>query len=303
MRFFGFAPASSSTILCCHCSLPGPLIFPRGYAFNIQMLRRLFTPTLNVLSIKRTGPLELTTRCECTKREARKCHAVRPPSPPPTFSPSTARCPPAVRHRVCIIVSVAVSVAVSAGGPWRCNSRPSRPSEPSTTQPSPSRFGVPSTLTLSPVPLTSCACYDVEDLWGKWRCSRQANQILLSFARKAFVAAAAQSIAQPAPFLLARCPSAPAEHGLSISALWHYFPTVLPQGVSILEVNPQTRKFKSHVDKWDSIQNNDYFSFEGVADLIRQMLQFDRTPDLEQPEYTLLTRRANYEVRKLHYTA
>lgn len=36
--------------------------FRSGYAFNIQMLRRLFTPELNVLSIKRTGALEITTR-------------------------------------------------------------------------------------------------------------------------------------------------------------------------------------------------------------------------------------------------
>lgn len=35
-------------------------------------------------------------------------------------------------------------------------------------------------------------------------------------------------------------------------------------------MNPQTRRFKSHVDKWDSIRNNEYFSFEGVADLLKQ---------------------------------
>lgn len=41
--------------------------------------------------------------------------------------------------------------------------------------------------------------------------------------------------------------------------------------MSILEVNPQTRRFRSHVDKWDSIKNNEYFSFEGVADLLKQV--------------------------------
>lgn len=47
-------------------------------------------------------------------------------------------------------------------------------------------------------------------------------------------------------------------------------PLTRTQGISILGVNPRTRRFASHVDKWDSIQNNDYFSLEGAADLFKQ---------------------------------
>ncbi|KAL2610866.1 hypothetical protein R1flu_022558 [Riccia fluitans] len=74
-------------------------------------------------------------------------------------------------------------------------------------------------------------------------------------------------------------------------------PQLIFTGTSVMTVNPETGKFNSHVDFWDSINNNDYFSIEGVQDVLRQ-LQIYKTPDLETPNYRVLKRTAVYEVRK-----
>ncbi|GAB2300373.1 hypothetical protein Dimus_034414 [Dionaea muscipula] len=68
-------------------------------------------------------------------------------------------------------------------------------------------------------------------------------------------------------------------------------------GTSIMGINPDTGKFCSHVDFWDSIKSNDYFSVEGLLDIFKQ-LRIYKTPDLETPEYQILKRAADYEVRK-----
>ncbi|KAI3521340.1 hypothetical protein L1887_10803 [Cichorium endivia] len=57
------------------------------------------------------------------------------------------------------------------------------------------------------------------------------------------------------------------------------------------------RKFCSHVDYWGSIKNNEYFSSEGLVDLVKQ-LRIYKTPNLETPKYQILKRTATYEVRK-----
>ncbi|EOA22819.1 hypothetical protein CARUB_v10003537mg [Capsella rubella] len=74
-------------------------------------------------------------------------------------------------------------------------------------------------------------------------------------------------------------------------------PELVFTGTSIMGVNPETKKFNSHLDLWDSIKNNDYFSFEGLVDVFKQ-LRIYKTPDLETPKYQILKRTANYEVRK-----
>ncbi|KAL9280083.1 putative SOUL hem-binding protein [Arabidopsis thaliana] len=73
-------------------------------------------------------------------------------------------------------------------------------------------------------------------------------------------------------------------------------PELVFTGLSIMEVNPETNKFCSHLDLWDSIKNNDYFSLEGLVDVFKQ-LRIYKTPDLETPKYQILKRTANYEVR------
>ncbi|XP_078177167.1 SOUL heme-binding family protein isoform X1 [Carex rostrata] len=74
-------------------------------------------------------------------------------------------------------------------------------------------------------------------------------------------------------------------------------PELVFTGISIMGINPQTEKFCSHVDIWDSIDNNEYFSFEGLVDVLKK-LRIYKTPDLDTPKYQILKRTANYEVRK-----
>ncbi|CAN8265816.1 unnamed protein product [Cochlearia groenlandica] len=73
-------------------------------------------------------------------------------------------------------------------------------------------------------------------------------------------------------------------------------PELVFTGTSIMCVNPDTKKFCSHLDLWDSINNNDYFSLEGLVDVFKQ-LRIYKTPDLETPKYQILKRTSNYEVR------
>nr|ABK24599.1 unknown [Picea sitchensis] len=74
-------------------------------------------------------------------------------------------------------------------------------------------------------------------------------------------------------------------------------PELVFTGTSVMSVNPETGKFCRHVDYWDSIKNNEYFSFEGLIDVLKQ-LRIYKTPDLETPKYQILKRTADYEVRK-----
>ncbi|KAG2718656.1 hypothetical protein I3760_03G229400 [Carya illinoinensis] len=74
-------------------------------------------------------------------------------------------------------------------------------------------------------------------------------------------------------------------------------PELVFTGTSIMGINPETGKFCSHADFWDSIKQNDYFSPEGLWDVLKQ-LRIYKTPDLETPKYQILKRTADYEVRK-----
>uniref|UniRef100_A0A2N9FF83 SOUL heme-binding protein n=1 Tax=Fagus sylvatica TaxID=28930 RepID=A0A2N9FF83_FAGSY len=74
-------------------------------------------------------------------------------------------------------------------------------------------------------------------------------------------------------------------------------PELVFTGTSVMGINPDTGKFCSHVDFWDSIKKNDYFSQEGLLDVFKQ-LRIYKTPDLESPKYQILKKTANYEVRK-----
>ncbi|KAI5074360.1 hypothetical protein GOP47_0010321 [Adiantum capillus-veneris] len=80
-------------------------------------------------------------------------------------------------------------------------------------------------------------------------------------------------------------------------ALLPWRPELIFTGTSVMGINPTTGKFLSHVDYWDSIKNNDYFSLEGVTDVLKQLWYY-KTPDLETPKYNVLKRANVYEVRK-----
>lgn len=74
-------------------------------------------------------------------------------------------------------------------------------------------------------------------------------------------------------------------------------PELVFTGTSVMGINPDNGKFCSHVDYWDSIDNNEYFSLEGFLDVLKQ-LRYYKTPDLGTPKYLILKKTANYEVRK-----
>ncbi|CAH9125036.1 unnamed protein product [Cuscuta epithymum] len=76
-------------------------------------------------------------------------------------------------------------------------------------------------------------------------------------------------------------------------------PELVFTGTSVMTVNPETKKFISHVDYWDSIVNNDFFSIEGLMDVVKQ-LRYYKTPDLETPSYHILKRTSSYQVRKYY---
>lgn len=80
-------------------------------------------------------------------------------------------------------------------------------------------------------------------------------------------------------------------------ALLPWRPELIFTGISIMRINPTTGKFISHVDYWDSIRNNEYFSLEGLIDLLKQ-LRYYKTPDLGTPKYKLLKRTNAYEIRE-----
>lgn len=76
-------------------------------------------------------------------------------------------------------------------------------------------------------------------------------------------------------------------------------PEVVFTGTSIMSVDLATMQFTSHVDTWDSIENQEYLSVEAVRDLVKNLLPTaGLTPDLETPRYLVLKRTADYEVRR-----
>ncbi|KAL0403867.1 UNVERIFIED_CONTAM: hypothetical protein Sradi_2027500 [Sesamum radiatum] len=52
-------------------------------------------------------------------------------------------------------------------------------------------------------------------------------------------------------------------------------PELVFTGTSVMGINPETKKFCSHVDYWDSIENNDYLSVEGLLYVVKQVRSYD----------------------------
>lgn len=73
---------------------------------------------------------------------------------------------------------------------------------------------------------------------------------------------------------------------LGLSRFWD--PVITFTGTSTYGFNPSNGRINRHIDTWDSIQNQQYFSFEAFGDFFRQLLQPYKTPALGTPAYTLL---------------
>ncbi|CAA2963774.1 Hypothetical predicted protein [Olea europaea subsp. europaea] len=88
------------------------------------------------------------------------------------------------------------------------------------------------------------------------------------------------------------------------SILLPWKPELVFTGTSVMGINPETKKFCSHstplspqMDYWDSKENSEYFSVEGLLDVVKQLWIY-KTPEMETPKYQILKRTANHEVRK-----
>lgn len=65
-------------------------------------------------------------------------------------------------------------------------------------------------------------------------------------------------------------------------------PSIQTPGTSAYGFNPASGRINRHVDTWDSITNQQYFSLEAFGDFFKQLLQPYTTPALGTPTYTLL---------------
>jgi uncharacterized membrane protein len=63
---------------------------------------------------------------------------------------------------------------------------------------------------------------------------------------------------------------------------------LLLAGTSMYGFNPANGRINRHIDTWDSVSNQQFFSWEAFGDFWKQMLQTFTTPALESPKYTLL---------------
>ncbi|KAG2497077.1 hypothetical protein HYH03_005072 [Edaphochlamys debaryana] len=78
----------------------------------------------------------------------------------------------------------------------------------------------------------------------------------------------------------------------------YWDPVITFTGTSTYVFNPDSGKIYRHIDMWDSIRNQEFFSVEGFVDFFKQLLSFYTTPKIETPEYTILRRALDYEVRR-----
>lgn len=79
----------------------------------------------------------------------------------------------------------------------------------------------------------------------------------------------------------------------------YWDPRVEFSGTSAYGFDPETGKICRHVDTWDSVQNQDFFSPEAFSDFLGQLANVRRTPaGLGQPPCETLRRHATFIVRK-----
>ena len=52
------------------------------------------------------------------------------------------------------------------------------------------------------------------------------------------------------------------------------------------------------MDAWDSITDNEFFSFEGAAFVAKQMFQVAKPPNRFTPEYAIMKKLKDWEIRR-----
>lgn len=58
-------------------------------------------------------------------------------------------------------------------------------------------------------------------------------------------------------------------------------------------------KFNKHIDLWDAVEDQDYFSMEAFQHVLAQLGDLTRTPsDLDTPNYTIMRKYKTHEIRR-----
>ncbi|KAK9804334.1 hypothetical protein WJX72_007791 [[Myrmecia] bisecta] len=83
---------------------------------------------------------------------------------------------------------------------------------------------------------------------------------------------------------------------LPFTGWWN--PSLVFTGVSVMGVNPETGLFNKHLDLWDALEKQSYFSLEAFAHVLSQMGNIKRAPPLEAPQHVVLRKRKEYEIRR-----
>lgn len=60
-------------------------------------------------------------------------------------------------------------------------------------------------------------------------------------------------------------------------------------------------KVNKHLDAWDAIKNQEWFSIEGFRHVLSQMLTLQRVPDLDGPKYQIMKKLKTYEIRRCDF--
>ncbi|KAK9837901.1 hypothetical protein WJX74_007465 [Apatococcus lobatus] len=75
-------------------------------------------------------------------------------------------------------------------------------------------------------------------------------------------------------------------------------PVLVFTGISIMGINPKNGKVNKHLDAWDAIKNQEFFSFEGFKHVLSQMLTTQKIPDLDGPKFQIMKKMKTYEIRR-----
>lgn len=57
-------------------------------------------------------------------------------------------------------------------------------------------------------------------------------------------------------------------------------------------------KWNKHVDGWDCLEDQEFFSVEGFSFVMAQMLQVSKPPNRVTPEFMILKKYKDWEIRR-----
>lgn len=83
---------------------------------------------------------------------------------------------------------------------------------------------------------------------------------------------------------------------LPIKFFWD--PRFVFSGITVLGYNPDSGKWNKHVDAWDAIEDNEFFSLEGFIFAFKQMVSVSRPPNRFTPEFQIYKRYKDWEIRR-----